>query len=137
MTASRHYIWACNLKRLADVVGDRKAGTVFIAPDGQDLYRTSANGNSVDGISKAWEDHALNRIRKLDTTFPRYSFGKLRKTAATMLLAKADPHVASMLLAHKTVSDDELLTAYANLPWEKLYEAQREQERLLVAELGL
>jgi hypothetical protein len=43
----------------------------------------------------------------------------------------ADPHIASMLLAHKTVSEDELLRRYANLPWEELFVAQRKVEEEL------
>jgi hypothetical protein len=30
-----------------------------------------------------------------------------------------------MILAHKTIGEDELLHHYALLPWEKLFEAQR------------
>lgn len=135
-TASRHYYWACNVARLREHIGDRTKGTVFINEAGEPIYRISENGNSLDGITRAWEQRLYPRIRKFKPEFPRYSFGKLRKTAATLVLEKADPHIASMLLGHKTISDDELLTAYAKLPWEKLYEHQRELESL-AKEIGL
>src|SRR5208337_3796641 len=46
--------------------------------------------------------------------------------------------VASMILAHKTISEDELLHHYALLPWERLYVAQRafEEQLATVLEAG-
>jgi len=43
-----------------------------------------------------------------------------------------DPHIASLLRAHKTVSEDELLRRYTNLPWEELFVAQRKLEEELM-----
>jgi hypothetical protein len=136
ISASRHYLWECNRPRLAEKIGDRTSGLIFLAPDGRPLYRTSENGNSIDGFGRAWEK-LVKRVQQVDANLPSYSFGKLRKTSATLVLLKADPSIASMLLAHKTVSEDELLQAYAVLPWEKLYSVQRELESELVGQLGL
>ena len=43
-----------------------------------------------------------------------------------------------MILAHKTISEDELLHHYALLPWERLYVAQRafEEQLATVLEAG-
>ena len=38
-----------------------------------------------------------------------------------------------MILAHKTISDDELLHHYALIPWEKLFDAQLQFEREISA----
>ena len=40
-----------------------------------------------------------------------------------------------MILAHKTISEDDLLHHYALLPWEKLYAAQRTLEEQLASVL--
>lgn len=129
-------MWSANCLRLKEVIGDRRSGTVFVGPEGNDLYRTSKTGNVVDKIGASWST-LVNRTAKNVPNFPKYSFGKVRKTAATMTLQIADPHIASMLLAHRTISDDELLTAYANLPWKKLFEVQRQVEATIVSEIGL
>jgi uncharacterized protein (DUF433 family) len=104
---------------------------VFIADSGNPVYHESENGNVIDGFANRWND-LIKRIRKdKGEEFPKYSFGKIRKTAATEILRLADPHIASMLLAHKTISDDELLRRYANLPWDNLYDAQHRLEQEL------
>ena len=67
--------------------------------------------------------------------FPSYSFNKLRKTSATRILEIADAETASMILAHKTIGEDELLHHYALLPWNKLYAAQKALEEQLATVL--
>ena len=37
----------------------------------------------------------------------------------------ADAEAASMILAHGIPSEDKVLSAYVNIPWQKLYEAQK------------
>jgi hypothetical protein len=137
-TASRHYIWTANAKRLQLAVGGRTSGTVFLDDAGQPVYHVTDAGNLSDAISRAWETQLYKRVRKVEgKAFPYFSYGKLRKTATTLTLERADPSIASMLLAHKTISDDELLAAYAKLPWEKLYQVQKQLEAELAGSLGL
>lgn len=134
---SRHHLWKVCVDGLRwYITKHNRNGLVFIADSGNPVYHESENGNVIDGFANRWND-LIKRIRKdKGEEFPKYSFGKIRKTAATEILRLADPHIASMLLAHKTVSDDELLRRYANLPWENLYDAQRrlEQELALLFE---
>lgn len=127
---SRHHLWTVCVDGLRWYLSKHKPnGPVFVAPSGNPVYHESENGNVIDGFANRWND-LIKRIRKdKGEEFPKYSFGKLRKTAATEILRLADPHIASMLLAHKTVSDDELLRRYANLPWDNLYDAQRRLEQ--------
>lgn len=103
---------------------------VFLTERGKPLWHYTDKGNNSDGVSNAW-NRLIDRVRDDDEEFPKYSFNKLRKTAATRILRLASAEVASMLLAHKTISDDELLLQYAQLPWEKLYHAQLQLEQEL------
>jgi hypothetical protein len=130
---SRHHLWAMSVEGLRWYLSKHERnGLVFIAVSGKPVYHETENGNVIDGFANRW-NNLLARIKRDKPEFPAYSFGKLRKTAATEILRVADPHIASMLLAHKTISDDELLRRYANLPWDKLFDAQRRLE----AELAL
>lgn len=129
---SRHHLWTISVEGLRWYLTKHKRnGLIFIATSGKPVYHESENGNVIDGFANRW-NNLIGRIRKdKGEAFPKYSFGKLRKTAATEILRLADPHIASMLLAHKTISDDELLRRYANLPWDNLYDAQKKLEQEL------
>lgn len=131
-TVSRHYLWKINIDGLKWYLSKRKrSGVVFVATSGKPAYHEAESGSVIDGFANRWND-LIRRIRKdKGDAFPKYSFGKIRKTAATEILRLADPHIASMLLAHHTVSEDELLRRYANLPWEDLFTAQRKLEEEL------
>lgn len=128
-TVSRHFLWEINVEGLEWYLsGKKRHGVVFIATSGKPVYHEADSGSVIDGFANRWND-LVKRIRKdKGDDFPKYSFGKIRKTAATEILRLADPHIASMLLAHHTVSEDELLRRYANLPWEDLFTAQRKLE---------
>ena len=104
---------------------------IFLTERGLPLWHHTANGNSSDGISNIWY-RLIERVRKDHSDFPAYSFNKLRKTSATRILKIASAEVASMILAHKTIGDDELLHHYALIPWDKLFEAQQQFERELL-----
>ncbi len=87
------------------------------------MARQWKKGYISDGGGNIWY-RLIRRVRKDHPEFPSYSFNKLRKTSATRILEIADAETASMILAHKTIGEDELLHHYALLPWEKLFEAQ-------------
>jgi hypothetical protein len=130
---SRHHLWAiCNEGLRWYLNQHDRNGLLFVATSGNPVYHETESGNVLDGFANRW-NNLIGRITKDEdhNDFPRYSFGKIRKTAATEILRIADPHIASMLLAHKTISDDELLRRYANLPWDNLYEAQKNLEEQL------
>jgi DNA-binding NarL/FixJ family response regulator len=67
----------------------------------------------------------MKRVKKDHSEFHRYSFGKLRKTAAIRVIELADAEAASMILAHGIPSEDKVLAAYVTIPWKKLYAAQK------------
>lgn len=129
---TRHKLWPETLEGLEWQL-DRRAsfehgeGTdreiVFLTESGKPLWRITKAGNYSDGVSRQW-NRLVNRVQKDHPDFPDYSLGKLRKTAATRILMLAGAAEASLVLAHRTISEDELLECYVQIPWEKLYDAQ-------------
>ena len=58
--------------------------------------------------------------------FRRLSYGKLRKTAASLIRRFADGEVAGVFLAHgQPVESDDLLEIYSNRPFGKVFDALR------------
>lgn len=130
---TRHHLWPETVEALTWELNRRqqlpktdKSKDIFFLTEigGDPLWKKSKAGNYNNGIAKRWSD-LLNRVRKDHPTFHPYSFGKLRKTAAIRVIELTDAEAASMILAHGNPSDDKLLAAYVNIPWEKLYAAQK------------
>ena len=129
---TRHKLWPETLEGLnwqleerskLKKVAQKEREIVFLTDSGRPLWRITPAGNYSDQVSRRWR-RLIERIQRDDSKFPSYSLGKLRKTAATRILELADAESASLILAHKTLSDDELLQFYVQLPWQRLYEAQ-------------
>jgi len=140
---TRHRLWKQTREGLVWVLSQRKNAKtkrsdeqdiVFVTERGKPIWHPTENGHVADGMSNIWY-RLVRRVRKDQPDFPSYSFNKLRKTSATRILEIADAETASMILAHKTISDDELLHHYALLPWNKLYEAQQTLEEQLTSVL--
>ncbi len=140
---TRHWLWKQTRDGLVWVLSQRKTaktkrsdeqGIVFLTERGKPIWHGTEKGHVSDGVSNVWY-RLVRRVRKDDPEFPSYSFNKLRKTSATRILEIADAETASMILAHKTISEDDLLHHYALLPWEKLYAAQRTLEEQLASVL--
>jgi hypothetical protein len=140
---TRHWLWKQTRDGLAWVLRQRKGARserpdeqdiVFLTEQGKPIWHATEKGNVSDGVSNVWY-RLVRRVRKDQPDFPSYSFNKLRKTSATRILEIADAETASMILAHKTIGEDELLHHYALLPWNKLYEAQRTLEEQLASVL--
>ena len=74
-------------------------------------------------IPNSWK--SLNtRITDHEPNFKVLSFGKLRKTGATIIRKLANAEIASIYLAHgKPFGDDKDLEAYADRPYGQLFEA--------------
>ena len=130
---SRHWLWEQTKLGLEWMIAERlhaKVGRpgdediVFLTQSGKPIWHGTKKGHVSDGVSNIWY-RLIRRVRKDRSEFPSYSFNKLRKTSATCILEIADAETASMILAHKTIGEDELLHHYALLPWEKLFDAQR------------
>lgn len=73
-------------------------------------------------IPNSWT--SLNkRITEQEPEFKNLSFGKLRKTGATIVRKLANAEIASIYLAHgKPFGDDKDLEAYADRPYGQLFE---------------
>jgi len=126
---TRHHLWDETAEALQQTIQarpmiDNDKQVVFVASTGKPLWYRTKGGNYCNGIASRW-NIVMKRVRKDHPDVPAYSFNKLRKTAATNILNLCSAESASMLLAHKTISDDELLECYVQMPWNKLYEAQR------------
>ena len=64
------------------------------------------------------------RITDHEPNFKVLSFGKLRKTGATIIRKLANAEIASIYLAHgKPFGDDKDLEAYADRPYGQLFDA--------------
>lgn len=131
---TRHYLWPETIEGLQWELNRRetlpksdKAKDIFFLTEkgGEPLWSKTKAGNYKNGINKRWND-LMKRVKKDHPKFYRYSFGKLRKTAAIRVIELADAESASMILAHGIPSEDKLLTAYVTIPWKKLYAAQEE-----------
>ena len=142
-TETRHWLWKQTRDGLVWVLSQRKIvktersdeqDIVFLTERGKPIWHPTEKGHVTDGMSNIWY-RLVRRVRKDHPEFPSYSFNKLRKTSATRILEIADAETASMILAHKTISEDDLLHHYALLPWEKLYAAQRTLEEQLASVL--
>jgi hypothetical protein len=140
---TRHWLWMQTRDGLVWVFSQRKTSNirrsdeqdiVFLTERGKPIWHGTKKGHISDGVSNIWY-RLVRRVQKDDPEFPSYSFNKLRKTSATRILEIADAETASMILAHKTIGEDELLHHYALIPWEKLYAAQRTLEEQLASVL--
>lgn len=139
-TDSKHYMWAITRDALAWAMKQRDAITiqpearelVFVTNKGQPMWKYSESGNRCSAVSNIWA-RLIKRVQKSDASFPAYSFNTLRKTCTARIIQIATPDVASMVLAHGTISEDELLQHYVNTPWEKLFTAQRKLEKKITA----
>jgi len=85
---------------------------------------TARNDRNVQ-IPNHWSG-LTEKIRKDDEhkDFRKLSFGKLRKTGGNLIRAEAGGEVAGVFLCHGTPEkSDELLDAYTNRPFAKVFEA--------------
>ena len=119
------------LRQRAAIVLALGVTTLLVTRKGQ-RYDAPTKGNNANcRIPNSWL-HLLDRIRKDHPDFRRLSYNKLRKTGGNLVRAEAGGEVAAVFLCHGSpVKSDDLLEAYTNRPFAKVFEAiDRVGERL-------
>ncbi|ADB18065.1 hypothetical protein Psta_3401 [Pirellula staleyi DSM 6068] len=82
-------------------------------------------------ISNRFND-LVARIRAKDESFPKLSFGKLRKTSGNLMRDRGGGEVSGVHLCHgQAVKTDDLADAYTNRPFGKVFAALRVVEQYL------
>lgn len=107
--------------------------TLLLNGKGEPYDKPTKSENRNQQIPSRFAD-LLRRIRlgEKNDSFPRYSFGKLRKTAGDLLRRFADGEVASVFLCHgQAVKTDDLLEVYSNKPFGKVFRAIQEVQAFL------
>lgn len=123
-------LWPHTAKLLAWTLERRKsqlkyepAARLLLNENGEPYDKLTKGNNRNQQIPNAW-DRLSSRIQEDHPTFPRLSFGKLRKTTGNLVRSVASDEVASLFLCHgKPVNDDDLLDAYTNRPFPRVQEA--------------
>lgn len=103
---------------------------VLVNSRGNPLWRKTKGGNRSKDIPNAWY-RLLDRVQKDDPSFPRHGFNTLRDTSANFVRQIGDEPIASAHLTHRHQSPDRNLRRYTNVPWKKVFKAQRILERKL------
>lgn len=89
------------------------------------MVERARKNNTNQQVPARW-NVLTERIRKDHPKFRRLSYGKLRKTAASLIRQFAGGEVAGVFLAHRQpVESDDLLEIYANRPFGKVFDALR------------
>lgn len=97
---------------------------------GNPLYGKSKNGDRSRQIASAWH-RLLDRIQKKQPKFRRLGFNSLRDTSADFVRQIAKGELASIHLAHKHHTGDELLHCYTNPNFKRLAKVHRRIEEKL------
>jgi hypothetical protein len=128
-----HYLFDITLEGIRWAVGERwedKKGHVLINRSGNSLWRKTKGGIRCKDIPNAWY-RLLDRVQRDQPDFPRLGFNSLRDTSANMIRKIAGREVASAHLTHRHQSSDRNLRNYTNVPWKKVFQAQRVLEKKL------
>jgi len=108
----------------------QKDAHVLVNGKGHSLWRKTKGGNRSRDIPNAWY-RLLDRLRDDHPEFPKHGFNTLRDTSADMIRRIAGEEVASIHLTHRHQSRDRNLRRYTNIPWKRVFKAQRILERKL------
>jgi hypothetical protein len=97
---------------------------LVLSEDGTPLVKQTETGNRSSRIANLWENGLCQRLRADHKSFRKLSFGKLRKTATNLVRQIGGGEAASLFVCHGTpIHSDELLEAYANRPFGKLFDS--------------
>ena len=105
---------------------------LLLSNRGLPLFRTTSGGNSGQRIKNIWEHGLMRRVRKEYPEFRKLSFGKLRKTASSLIRRFGDGETASVFLCHgRPVKSNKLLDIYAERDFARVFRAIRKVEEYL------
>jgi hypothetical protein len=120
-----------SLDRRAKGAGNKTEGPLLLNERGQPYDKPTATGNANQQIPNRFRD-LLKRVKADENQIRMLSFNKLRKTAGDLIRRFADGETAGIFLCHgQPVQSDELLDAYTNRPFKKVFEAIRKVEEYL------
>ena len=98
---------------------------ILLGRQGHSLVERTGKDNTNQQIPARW-NALTDRIRKDHPEFRKLSFGKLRKTASSLVRRLADGETAGVFLAHgQPVETDDLLEVYTDRPFAKVFDALR------------
>ena len=110
-------------------IGNAGPDSVLLVTErGRPFFRQTAGGNRAQSFSRRWCD-LTSRIQADYPDFPHLSFGKLRKTASSLVRRFASGETARTFLCHgRPVPTDDLLDLYTHRPFDKVFQALRDLE---------
>jgi hypothetical protein len=112
--------WARKRKEVLGFTSDY----LLVTDSGRPYCVVTAGNNSNQKIRNSW-NRLMKRVREEHRDFPRLSFGKLRKTAASWVRRVGGGEMASIFVAHGKATDDRLLDLYADRQFRKLFKCQQ------------
>ena len=114
--------WARKRKEVLGFTSDY----LLVSDSGKPYSAVTAGNNNNQKTRNSW-NRLMKRIRqeKENADFPRLSFGKLRKTAASWMRRVGGGEMSSIFIAHGKATDDGLLDLYADRQFRKLFKCQK------------
>jgi integrase len=99
---------------------------LLVSDSGRPYSAVTAGNNNNQKIRNSWS-RLMKRVRqeKDNSDFPRLSFGKLRKTAASWMRRVGGGEMSSIFIAHGKATGDSLLDLYADRQFRKLFKCQK------------
>lgn len=120
-----HLLWKPVATALKPFVSDGRQ-VLPITRNNTDWYKTHSK-NPQTKFTNWWSD-LVERTQKKYKDLPSLPFGSLRDTFPDVLRQNFSDDVASLALQHGSLSEDQLLKCYANMPFGRLFQATRELE---------
>jgi hypothetical protein len=118
--------WAIERRRLQG--NARPESLLFMTDKGEPFAKATRGGNAGQRFASIWGG-LVERVRndaEDPLSFPKLSFGKLRKTGGNLVRRFADGEVAGVFLCHgKPVKTDDLSEVYTNRVFGKVFKANK------------
>ena len=123
--------WALERRRRH---ADFHAEAVLLLNDKGEAYNRPTKGDHRNQQIPNRFANLLRRVRQDHPSFPRLSFGKLRKTAGDLIRRFASGEIHAVFMCHgQPVATDNLTDVYSNRPFGKVFKAIREVQDYLQA----